>query len=525
MDYSFEPFLRSLETNWFDDDDLLQRLLEHYADASSHDLRPLTRWGERVAGPLRELADLSAQTADLPRIDHYDGYGRRVDRIVLPDSTLHALGEVEGQERLGAVHGEPYVFYARGYLYGQNGEAGVVCSLGCTDGMVRVLEALGEGEEHGRAVDRIRGSTPERVWHGAQFVTEQQGGSDVPANRVEATREGDQWRIRGRKWFCSNINADYFLVTARTKAPTEGDPGIGLFLVPAYVEEDGRDDAVGHAAAGLAPLRNGYTIDRLKDKHGTRELATAEVTFQGAVAYPIGPLESGLSNLLRYVLTTSRFYCVQSAASTLRQAERIASAYADFRTAFGRRLTDFPLIRERLAEIRRARHRALACYFELLRLWQASENDVNDAADFRILLSLAKPVLTTTATRLAREALIVLGGNGIEERFSPLPRIYRDALIMEIWEGPHDLLFTQALRDLQRFGINGEEFLERVAGGETAPDGGRMAEALGAELARLLAQASEGSGDATVTVRQLAPRIVEAFAQRALAQAGAFSDE
>lgn len=523
MDYSFEPFLRALETNWFDDDGLLHRLLEHYADESSYDGPALSRWGERVAGPLRELADAAAQTTDLPRIDHYDAYGRRADRIVLPDSTLRALAEVEGRERLGAVHGDPYVFYARGYLYGQNGEAGVVCSLGCTDGMVRVLEGRGEGEEHRRAVQRIRGSTPERIWHGAQFVTEPQGGSDVPANRVEALREGDRWRIRGRKWFCSNINADYFLVTARTQAPTEGKPGIGLFLVPAYLDDAAGDNAAGQAADGLAPLRNGYTIDRLKDKLGTRQLATAEVTFQGAVAYPIGPLESGLSNLLRYVLTTSRFYCVQSAASTLRQAERIACAYADFRTAFGHRLSDFPLIRERLAEIRQARQRALACYFELLRLWQESESDANAATDFRILLSMAKPVLTMTATRLAQEAMIVLGGNGIEERFSPLPRLYRDALIMEIWEGPHDLLFTQALRDLQRFAIDGEEFLTRVAGGDGAPDGGREAETLGAELTRLLTQASEGSGDVTVPFRQLVPRIVEAVADRVLARAGAYS--
>jgi alkylation response protein AidB-like acyl-CoA dehydrogenase len=290
-------------------------------------------------------------------IEHYDGYGRRVDRIVLPDSTLRALAEVEGRARLGAGHGDPFVFYAQGYLYGQNGEAGVVCSLGCTDGMVRVLEALGDGAVHRRAAGRIRGSTPGRVWHGAQFVTEAQGGSDVPANRAEAVEEGGRWRIYGRKWFCSNVNADYFLVTARARPSKAGDEAVSLFLVPAYADDDLPEGP--HRGGGtLAPLRNGYTIDRLKDKLGTRELATAELTFNGAVAYPIGPLERGLSNLLRYVLTTSRYYCVQSAASTLRQAERIASAYADFRTAFGRRLADYPLVAEHLAELKRAHRRA-----------------------------------------------------------------------------------------------------------------------------------------------------------------------
>jgi hypothetical protein len=181
----------------------------------------------------------------------------------------------------------------------------------------------------------------------------------------------------------------------------------------------------------------------------------AEVTFDGAVAYAVGSPQRGLPNLARHVLTTSRFYCVQSAASTLRRGERIAEAYVGFRTAFGRRLGDFPAVRERLAEIRRERKRALACYLELLRLWEAARGG-DEGADvaFRILLSLCKPVLTERSTRLTREAMVLLGGNGIEERFSPLPRLYRDALIMEIWEGPHDVLFAQELRHLRRFGVN-----------------------------------------------------------------------
>jgi alkylation response protein AidB-like acyl-CoA dehydrogenase len=494
MDYSFEPFLDALGGNWYEDDPLLQRLLAHHMGEGGYDADDLSRWGAEVAGPLRALAEASARRDDLPRIRHYDAFGRRVDRILLPESTLRALSVVEGKEGLGAPHGNPFAFYARGYLYGQNGEAGVLCSLGCTDGMVRVLEALGDGRVHREAVDRVRGSTPERVWHGAQFVTEIQGGSDVPANRVEARSEGGEWRLWGRKWFCSNVNADYFLVTARPEGVPEGGAGIGLFLVPAYLQEgDWR--------------RNGHTVDRLKEKLGTRELATAEVTLDGAVAHPVGPLERGLPNLLRYVLNTSRLYCVQSAASTLRQAERIAGAYAEFRTAFGRPIGEFPLVMERLEEIRRARCRALAAYFGLLRLW------VEDSPDFRILLSLAKPVLTMRSTTLTREAMNLLGGNGIEERFSPLPRLYRDAVIMEIWEGPHDVLFTQALRDLERFQVEPEGFLHRVAGGVEPRD--ELAHGLG----RLLADARER--DVTVEFRRLATGIVDAFADGVLAEAGA----
>lgn len=439
MEYSFQPFLDALGTNWFEDDALLKRLLEHHVGPGRYTEAAFARWGSRVAGPLRESVEVSAYIENRPRLQHYDGHGRRVDRIFLPDSTLASLAEVAGHERLGAVHGEPFSFYAMTYLYGQNGEAGVMCSLGCTDGLVRVIDAVGGGEAQREAVQRIRNSTPERVWHAAQFVTEMQVGSDVPANVTRAIPDGERWRLRGRKWFCSNVNADYFLVTARPEGAPEGSKGIGLFFVPAYLD-DGEWQ------------RYGYTVDRLKDKLGTCELATAEVTFDGAVAYAVGPLEQGLPNLLRYVLSTSRLYCVQNAASTLRQAERITSAYTEFRTAFGRRLAEFALVKAPLERIRRARQRALACFFELLRLWEdaaGSGADDTRAVDFRILLSLCKPVLTMASTRLTRDAMMLLGGNGIEERFSPLPRLFRDAVIMETWEGPHDVLFTQAFRDLR----------------------------------------------------------------------------
>ncbi len=505
MDYSFQPFLDAVGTNWYDDDDVLHELLTHHSAPDAYDTTALSSWGGEVAGPLRRLAEESARVENRPRLERYDAYRRRVDRIVLPASTLSALAEVEGRQRLGAAHGDPFAFYSRGYLYAQNGEAGVMCSVACTDGMVRVLEARGDRPEHREAVERIRGSTVERVWHGAQFVTEIQGGSDVPANDAEATPDGDAWRIRGRKWFCSNVNADYFLVTCRPAGAPKGAEGVSLFLVPAYLEPgDWR--------------RNGYTIDRLKDKLGTRELATAEVSFDDALGWPVGPLEGGLSRLLRYVLVTSRFYCVLYAASTLRQAERIASAFAHFRTAFGRILVDFPLVQDRLREIGRARRRALACCFELLRLWERggqrgdeAEAPKGEAAlDFRILLSLCKPVLTMAATRLTHDAMMLLGGNGIEERFSSLPRLYRDSVIMETWEGPHDVLFTQALRDLRRYGVDAAGFVERVAG----PGSSELA----GELAGLVREA--GDRDATVPLRRLAPRIVAAFGDRALEEAG-----
>ena len=503
MSYTFDRFLELLGGNWYDDDPVLQRLVSHYTAWAPRPSGPeLHEWGGLCAGTLRGLAEESALLENRPRLRHFDAYHHRVDEIILPRSTERALRIAGGEHRLGALHGHPHVFTAKWYLCLQNGEAGVGCSLACTEGMVRALETLGDQPAHAEALRRLCHSTAERYVHGAQFVTEIQGGSDAATNQLVARREGGgdggRWALYGQKWFCSNINADYFLVTGRPDGAAPGGRGVALFLVPAYLDDERR-------------VRNGYTIDRLKDKLGTRELATAEVTFSGAEAYPLGPLDHGLANVVSLVLVVSRFACLVVAAAFARQAERIAQAYAAFRSAFGRRLSDFPLVQETLGTVRGARERSLAAVFELMRLWQAAAADERstEAVDFRCLLSLCKPALTREATAVLHDAIMLLGGNGIEERFSSLPRLWRDSIVMETWEGPHNVLVSQALRDLRRFGIDPATFVARVAG-EPRPD-------LARELGSILGQGSED--EAAAHLARLGPGLVRAFGERSLAEA------
>lgn len=100
---------------------------------------------------------------------------------------------------------------------------------------------------------------------------------------------------------------------------------------------------------------------------------------------------------------------------------------------------------------------------------------------------------------------MLLGGNGIEERFSPLPRLYRDSVINEIWEGPHNVLFTQALRDLLGHGVEPADFITRVIGGDRPELAGR--------LAAILREA--GERDVTVRFAALAGELVMAFGEAA----------
>lgn len=398
------------------------------------------RWATRYASTtLPALADLVERPENLPRLGAKKA-PTALD-IWLPRAT---------RANLAAVHGsgvwdpslDDRARYAAIYLLAQNGEAGVMCSVACTDGLARALRALAKDERSRAILAAIEGATPKSYLHGAQFVTEVQGGSDAGTNRVRAEPQKDgSWRLFGQKWFCSNLTADHWLVTARPKGAPEGVRGLALFLVPKRI--------------GRRP--NGHVVERLKDKVGTRALPTAELRFEGAHAWPLGALDAGLKNMVGIVLTTSRVHNTLASAALLRTAARHAKAYATTRVAFGRPIAERPLIADVLARVQGEADRCEAGAFALVDTWIAGPREGLAGAWSRVLVSVAKAVTARRASRLTYEAMMVLGGNGIEERFGPLPRLWRDAAIFETWEGPYTLLLMQALEDLQRFEVRGKE--------------------------------------------------------------------
>jgi len=212
------------------------------------------------------------------------------------------------------------------FLVYQNGEACIACPLVCTEGLVAALDELADRPETIAMREHLKEGRDGRHAVGAQFLTEIQGGSDVPANRVEAVRDGDRYRISGTKFFCSVAHADYAAITARESATG----ALGLFAMPLWTP--GREGAE----------RNGLTVDRLKWKTGTCELPTAEMTFDGAEAWALGPVERGLANAVRIVLTVSRLTIGLASAAYATRAVREARAYASFREAFGRPWTGSP---------------------------------------------------------------------------------------------------------------------------------------------------------------------------------------
>jgi putative acyl-CoA dehydrogenase len=497
--YRFDGYLAGLGEDWLADDPLLERWLGR-SRLGRRDRDLVVAFGRAAATRHREIADRVERRENLPYLEDPDPYNRRRSEIVIPAETRRTLAEIHGSG-LWRPDTDERARYAVVYLLNQNGEFGVTCSTACTDGLVRALRALGDDARSQRALAELEGATPESWVHGAQFVTEIQGGSDAATNALRAVPAGDAlYRLHGLKWFCSNATADYWLVTGRTEGAPPGHRGVSLFCVPRLW--DG------------AP--NGHALLRLKDKLGTRALPTAEIDFRGALGWPLGPLDAGLKNMVAVVLTTSRIHCVLSAAAAGRRAAREARAYTRFRHAFGQAIARHPLVAASLCRVDEAADRAEAGAFATVDTWLAALSKPGDELQqlwARFLLSISKAVSTRAVAGHVYEAMMLFGGNGIEERFCALPRLWRDAAIVESWEGPYTLLLMQALGDLARYGAAGrEEALLLFGLGE------RLEREDARELAAILADP-----DAEENVLRwgaLAPRLHARFEDKALAELG-----
>jgi acyl-CoA dehydrogenase len=387
----------------------------------------LSAFGEAVASVVDPAVAKLERHRDLPAVHgshdvEFDPAYERAGRAVWSSGVLRA-GAYEQAALL--------------YLLAHAGEGGHACPVVCTAGLIRALRSHGAPELRARFLPPLLETDYSRAERGAQFLTEVQGGSDVGANRVEATSVGEAWRLSGEKWFCSVADADQFVVTARPAGAPDGTRGIGCFLVPRLVD-------------GGA---NGFRIQRLKDKLGTRALATGEIEFDGALAYPIGALEDGFRIAAGVVLNTSRWLNAFGSAGLMGRAYLEASSFARFREAFGRPIGSFALVRESLAVMKAEQLAALASSLEVTALVgriDTGEADEADVAWHRVLVNANKYTTSLAATRVVRRGIEVLGGNGTIEDFSPLPRLYRDAIVFESWEGTHNVLCAQVLRDLAR---------------------------------------------------------------------------
>jgi hypothetical protein len=157
------------------------------------------------------------------------------------------------------------------------------------------------------------------------------------------------------------------------------------------------------------------------------------------------------------VINTSRLYNAFSVAGLASRALLIASGYAHHRRAFGQRIVDYPLVAETLAWMRADVEGALAASWLLAGVQERldrGESDEAERAFFRVALNLNKLRTAIQAHDVILRGIEVLGGNGAIESFSALPRLLRDNVVCENWEGTHNVLRAQVLRDARRLGVH-----------------------------------------------------------------------
>lgn len=267
---------------------------------------------------------------------------------------------------------------------------------------------------------------------GATFgmaMTEPQGGSDVRANITFAEKLNDagEYKITGRKWFCSAPMSDAFLVLAQT------EKGLSCFLMPRFTP----DGAV-----------NKLYFQRLKDKLGNKSNASAEVEFHAAYAQIIGEEGRGVANIMEMVRHT-RLDCAVGSAGTLRRALVEIIHHCAHRKAFGKLLIEQPLMTNLLADLALESEAATALGFRLARGFDESESDESAKLLTRAATAIGKFWNCKRAVFAVGEALEVLGGNGYVED-SVLPRLYRDIPVNSVWEGSGNVQCLDVLRSMQK---------------------------------------------------------------------------
>ncbi|MER6155387.1 DNA alkylation response protein [Streptomyces sp. NPDC001868] len=376
-----------------------------------------------------------------PELRTHDRYGNRVDEVDFHPAWHHLMRTAVSEGLAGAAWADdrPGAHVARiaGALVWGHTEAGHTCPTSMTYAVVPALRrqpelaAVYEPLLTGREYEPdLRVPTEKRGLLAGMGMTEKQGGSDVRANTTTATPSAEPgvYTLRGHKWFTSAPMCDLFLVLAQ--APD----GLTCFLVPRVLPDGSR---------------NTFRVQRLKDKLGNRSNASSEPEFDGTVAWRVGPEGQGVKTIIEMVNCT-RLDCVMGSATLMRKTLVEAGHHARHRSAFGARLLDQPLMRNVLADLALESEAATTL---TLRLAGAADRSVRGDEGERMFRRIATAVgkywVTKRGPAFTAEALECLGGNGYVED-SGMPRHYREAPLLSIWEGSGNVNALDVLRALTR---------------------------------------------------------------------------
>jgi putative acyl-CoA dehydrogenase len=392
-----------------------------------------------------------------PVLHTHDRYGNRVDEVeYLPQ--YHDLMRVAVEHGL---HGAPWadrrpgahVARAAKVVSWGVADAGHLCPISMTYAVVPALRttpdlaAQYEPLLTNRSYDfGLRAPLTKTGLIAGMSMTEKQGGSDVRANTTRAVPSGDgTYRLTGHKWFTSAPMSDLFLTLAQAPG------GLSCFLVPRVLPDGSR---------------NAFFLQRLKDKLGNKSNASSEVEYDGALGWLVGAEGRGVPTIIEMVNMT-RLDCALMAAGGMRIGLAHAVHHASHRHAFGKALIDQPAMRNVLADLAIDSEAATAVVMRIAgAVDRAVRGDAAEKQFRRVALAVTKYFLCKRLASHTVEALECLGGNGYVEE-SGMPRLYREAPLISIWEGSGNVAALDTLRAMGREPETIEAFfgeLERAVG-------------------------------------------------------------
>lgn len=453
--YATERYRGAIGLNWWSCDPTLRFLMRvHLGEEGLGWAEPhLDRVGVLMGGPVAERAETTDRNP--PRLEKYDRWGRDISRVVHPESFLESKADLiresftsstfVEQARRAGVDPAP-LGAAWSYMLDQ-AEIGMACVLGTgLDMVVRMAERFAPEDVKVRVAE-LASDGSDLAGATAQMFTERTGGSDLAALETTATPAGDAWLLNGFKWFVSNVDGSAYVVLAKPEGGPDGTRGVAPFLVL----RERRDGSP-----------NGVRVRQLKDKLGTKAVASAEVEVVDAEAFLLAPMPGqaddgstdshdghGLGRMME-LTNGARLGIAMMGLGVARRALVESLCYTRAREAFGRPLIEQPLMQRKLAELIVEVEAAQALVFD---------------GYLGPRLRIAAPLIKLRAARLgitsASDAIEVHGGNGYIEQW-PVARLLRDGQVNTVWEGPDNILCLDVRRAMEK-GSAQEPFLDRIA--------------------------------------------------------------
>jgi alkylation response protein AidB-like acyl-CoA dehydrogenase len=394
---------------------------------------------------LRQYARQSTTAASEPILTNWDVWGNRIDRIELTETWREGPSIAATRGLIADGHDRALGEFCRVQQFAKVclyhvASAFYSCPLAMTDGVATTLRDVPNAQVRERVLPHLLSRDPATFWTSGQWMTETIGGSDVGHSETVAHKIADgSWRLTGRKWFTSAIVSEVALALARPEGNPAGGDGLAMFCVDT------------HNADGSW---NGITVDRLKDKLGTRELPTAEIHLDDTRAELVGEPRHGV-RAIAPVLQVTRLWNVFGALSTMQHCLALTRDYAGRRRAFGRLLAGQPLFIDTLAEMETSYAAALQLGMELALLLgrvESGKGDPRNAALQRLLTPLAKLWVCKLGTHVASDTVEAFGGIGYLED-SGIPVLLRDVQVLSIWEGSGNVQALDFLRALEKAGM------------------------------------------------------------------------